>query len=112
MPDAHLRPGNAALSTMALASRIALVTGAASGLGRATALRFAKAGARVVLGDLPSDSLQAAAEAIGREAAKPADVVACGADVVSADDVRARHAETLTCTACRALTVAWSIRHE
>jgi len=36
-----------------LASRIALVTGAASGLGRATAERFVKHGAKVILCDLP-----------------------------------------------------------
>lgn len=41
---------------MALASRIALVTGAASGLGRATAQRLLAQGARVALLDLPSSS--------------------------------------------------------
>lgn len=37
-----------------LAGRIAFITGAASGLGKATAIRFAKAGAKIVLVDLPS----------------------------------------------------------
>lgn len=48
---------------MALASRVALVTGAASGLGRATAERFIRQGARVILCDLPSsDGVQVARE--------------------------------------------------
>lgn len=38
---------------MSLSSRVALVTGAASGLGRATVERLSKQGARVVLLDLP-----------------------------------------------------------
>lgn len=39
---------------MALSSRVAIITGAASGLGKATAQRFVKHGARVILCDLPS----------------------------------------------------------
>lgn len=40
--------------TRPLSRRIVLITGAASGLGRATAERFVKQGAKVVLCDLPS----------------------------------------------------------
>lgn len=48
---------------MALSSRIAIVTGAASGLGRATATRFVQNGARVILCDLPtSDGVNVARE--------------------------------------------------
>jgi 3-hydroxyacyl-CoA dehydrogenase / 3-hydroxy-2-methylbutyryl-CoA dehydrogenase len=39
---------------MALASKVAIITGGASGLGLATALRFAKHGARVAVIDLAS----------------------------------------------------------
>jgi len=48
-----------------LSGRTALVTGAASGIGRACAQRFAAAGARVVLVDLDSDGLDLIADAVG-----------------------------------------------
>ena len=43
--------------------RAAVVTGAASGIGRAAALRFASLGMQVCLADLATDALQAAADA-------------------------------------------------
>ncbi len=39
-----------------LAGRVAVITGGASGIGRATALRFLAEGARVVVGDLNADN--------------------------------------------------------
>jgi NAD(P)-dependent dehydrogenase (short-subunit alcohol dehydrogenase family) len=42
--------------------RVAVVTGASSGIGRATALRLAKEGAAVTLVALPGDDLEAAAQ--------------------------------------------------
>lgn len=58
-----------------LADSVALVTGGASGLGRATAQELIKAGARVVLLDLPGDALdQVAADLGDRAVAGPADV--------------------------------------
>ena len=79
---------------MALAGRIALVTGAASGLGRATALRFANAGARVLLLDLPS--AQPALETLHR-ALPPQASAFHPADVTSESDVRSAPAGARPC---------------
>jgi NAD(P)-dependent dehydrogenase (short-subunit alcohol dehydrogenase family) len=60
---------------MDIRGSVAVVTGAASGLGNATARRLAMAGARVVLVDLPSTAGADAAAAIGGAAVfAPADV--------------------------------------
>jgi 3-hydroxyacyl-CoA dehydrogenase/3-hydroxy-2-methylbutyryl-CoA dehydrogenase len=52
---------------MSLKSKIAVITGGASGLGKATSLRFANAGARVVIMDLPSSNGRAIVEQIGAD---------------------------------------------
>src|SRR5918911_596747 len=56
--------GDAMISTDAhpLAGKVAIVTGAASGIGRASALLFAQAGARVVLVDARQPELEATTE--------------------------------------------------
>ena len=61
-----------------LDGRVAIVTGAANGLGRAEALALARAGARLVLNDLPSDAIEAVASSIA---------AAGGQAVVAAGDV-------------------------
>ena len=56
-------------------SRVALVTGAGSGIGRAAAIRLSHAGLRVVLASRSADALSATAEACpGPALAVPADV--------------------------------------
>ena len=50
---------------MELTDQVAIVTGAASGLGRAIARRFAQAGARVVVADLDGAAAAATAREIG-----------------------------------------------
>ena len=69
---------------MQLQNVIALVTGGASGLGRATATRLAASGARVVIADLPSSAGAAIAAELGDNArfsptdvTSEADVLAC-----------------------------------
>ena len=52
---------------MRLAEKVAIVTGAAQGIGKAYALRFAREGAQVVVADLRADGAESvAAECRGR----------------------------------------------
>ena len=52
---------------MTLEGKIAVVTGAASGIGRATAEAFAKAGAHVLLADINDEAGEAVAAALGAQ---------------------------------------------
>lgn len=68
-----------------LATRIALVTGAASGIGKAIAARFASEGACVAIADLDLAKAQAAAAEIGG----PDVAIGLQCDVTSAEQVQA-----------------------
>ena len=54
-----------------LAGKVALITGGAGSIGRATARAFVAAGARVVIADLDEAPLRAAAEELGGDGAAP-----------------------------------------
>jgi NAD(P)-dependent dehydrogenase (short-subunit alcohol dehydrogenase family) len=75
-----------------LQGQTALVTGAARGLGYATARRLGEEGARVALLDRDGDSLSAAAEELARDGL---DVSAFAADVTDENAVRSVAAELL-----------------
>ena len=53
-----------------VANKVALVTGAASGIGRATALLLAQEGAAVVVADIAAEAGQQVAQEISRSAGK------------------------------------------
>lgn len=69
-----------------LSRRVALVTGAASGIGRAIAERFAAEGAHVVLTDLDGVAVREAAAAIGAACKDPRRVRAIEGDATRAAD--------------------------
>ncbi len=71
---------------MKLAGRKALVTGAAHGIGQACALAFARAGADVVLVDVDSEGVEAAAAAIAFETGQR--VVGLVCDISDAEAAR------------------------
>jgi NAD(P)-dependent dehydrogenase (short-subunit alcohol dehydrogenase family)/rhamnose utilization protein RhaD (predicted bifunctional aldolase and dehydrogenase) len=77
-----------------LSNRIAVVTGAGSGLGRSIALGLAKAGALVALTDIDEKASQETADIISRERSKnQATVIPC--NVTSEDSVRRAFEELL-----------------
>jgi 3-oxoacyl-[acyl-carrier protein] reductase len=77
---------------MKLMDRIAVVTGAGSGIGRATALMFAREGARVAVVDLEEATAKATAEEIERAGGQ---ALAIRADVSKAADNEAVIGQTV-----------------
>jgi NAD(P)-dependent dehydrogenase (short-subunit alcohol dehydrogenase family) len=72
-----------------LAGKVCIVTGAGSGIGRATALLFAAEGARVVAADIDEASAHDTADAIGGEA------IGQRVDVADEEETRVLAAEVL-----------------
>jgi rhamnulose-1-phosphate aldolase/alcohol dehydrogenase len=72
-----------------LSGRVALVTGAASGIGRAIAARLLEEGAHVVLADVDGEAAGAAAAALGEAARAPERVRAVATDVTRGADAAA-----------------------
>lgn len=67
--------------------RVAVITGAASGIGLAAAKRFAGLGMKVCLADLPGDRLDAAVLEVGKLTRSPEDARAVPTDVSRMEEV-------------------------
>jgi NAD(P)-dependent dehydrogenase (short-subunit alcohol dehydrogenase family) len=77
---------------MKLKDRVAIVTGAGSGIGQASAMLFAAEGAKVAVVDLKPDAARATAEQIEKAGGQ---ALALAADVSRSDDNRDAVAQTV-----------------
>jgi NAD(P)-dependent dehydrogenase (short-subunit alcohol dehydrogenase family) len=77
---------------MKLEKKVALITGAGSGMGKATALLFAREGARIAAADIS----EAAVKEVAREIeSSGGEAIAIGADVAKSEDVQRMVASTV-----------------
>jgi NAD(P)-dependent dehydrogenase (short-subunit alcohol dehydrogenase family) len=76
----------------AFAGKVAFVTGAASGIGRATALAFARAGASVAVADVSEQANEETARMLEKEGAR---ALAVRCDVTRADEVKSALDESI-----------------
>jgi 3-hydroxybutyrate dehydrogenase len=77
---------------MRLDGKVAIVTGAASGIGHAIAKRYVEAGGRVVIADIKMEQAEQAARQLGG----PETIIAVEMDVTSEDAVNAGVAKTVS----------------
>jgi len=70
-------------------NRVAVITGAASGIGLAAARRFASLGMKVCLADLPGEALERSAAEVSALAGGPESVIAVATDVSRRESVEA-----------------------
>jgi NAD(P)-dependent dehydrogenase (short-subunit alcohol dehydrogenase family) len=77
---------------MRLANKIAIVTGAAGGMGEAAAILFAREGAQVAVVDLKEEAAQKTVDQVKAEGGK---AIAIGADITRTDDVKRIVARTV-----------------
>jgi NAD(P)-dependent dehydrogenase (short-subunit alcohol dehydrogenase family) len=70
---------------MKLANKIAIITGAAGGMGQAAATLFAREGAKVAVVDLTESAAMPTVEQITKQGGK---AIAIGADITRTDDVK------------------------
>src|ERR1700723_3075609 len=68
--------------------RVAVITGAASGIGLAAARKFAGLGMKVCMADANADALKASAAEVAALAKRAADVIAIPTDVSDASQVQ------------------------
>jgi NAD(P)-dependent dehydrogenase (short-subunit alcohol dehydrogenase family) len=69
-----------------LEGKVAVITGASSGIGRATAIRFAAEGARLFLADLQAEALEETKKLVGKT---DGEVITKTTDVSSEEEVKA-----------------------
>lgn len=72
--------------------KVALVTGASSGIGRATALAFAQSGVKVVLADISVEAGESVAAEISKETGVPTSFVKCDVSRSAEIERMVRHA--------------------
>ena len=74
--------------------KVVIVTGAASGIGRATAVRLASEGAKVICADINGDGAQKTADSLGGEGAPHLALGYDGSDAASCRDMVAKAAQS------------------